>query len=261
MLAQILEHKRGEIARLRLAAQRAAARDAPPARPFLPPRPNGAGPAVRLIAELKRASPSRGLLAPHLDLRALARLYANNGAAALSVLTDERFFLGSLETLTALRCAPQPLPPLLRKDFILAPAQVYQTRAAGADAVLLIAAALPDDGKLADLHALALGLGLTPLVEVHTVPELERVLRLEGLRLVGINNRNLQTFEVNLDTTRQLRPRVPAGVPVVAESGIFTAADVARLAAVGVEAVLVGEALVTAPDIAAKARELSGHGN
>jgi indole-3-glycerol phosphate synthase len=259
MLARILEYKRAEIASLDLDAQRAAAAGAPPARPFLPSLADGAPRAVRLVAEIKRASPSRGLLAPHLDLHELARLYAANGAAAISVLTDEHFFLGKLETLTALRCAAEPLPPLLRKEFIVNAAQVYQTRAAGADAVLLIAAALPDDAELADLHDLALSLGLTPLVEVHTAAELARVLRLPGLQLVGINNRNLETFEVNLDTTRILRPQVPPGVRVVSESGIFTRADVARLAAAGVDAVLVGEALVTAPDIAAKVRELSGH--
>jgi indole-3-glycerol phosphate synthase len=228
---------------------------------------------VRLIAELKRASPSRGLLAPqssikaiketaglapHLDLIQLARTYADNGAAALSVLTEAEFFLGSLNTLHVLRFTHRVSLPLLRKDFILSPAQLYETRAAGADAVLLIAAALPDNLELADLHALALDLGLTPLVEVHTLDELERVLRLPELRLVGINNRDLRTFAVNLDTTAQLRPHVPPGVRVVSESGIFHAAHVARFAALGVDAVLVGEALVTAPDIAAKVRELAG---
>jgi indole-3-glycerol phosphate synthase len=261
MLAKILEFKRAEIAGLDLEAQRAAVAGAPPARPFLPPQPEAAPRAVRLVAELKRASPSRGLLAPHLDLHELARLYADNGAAAISVLTDEHFFLGKLETLTTLRCADEPLPPLLRKEFILSAAQVYQTRAAGADAVLLIAAALPDDAELADLHDLSLSLGLTPLVEVHTAAELARVLRLPNLQLVGINNRNLETFEVNLETTLTLRPQVPPGVRVVSESGIFTRSDVARLAAVGVDAILVGEALVTAGDIAAKVRELSGHGD
>jgi indole-3-glycerol phosphate synthase len=257
MLARILAYKRAEIASLDLDAQRAAAADAPPARPFLPPLPEGTPGAVRLVAELKRASPSRGLLAPHLDPHELARLYADNGAAAISVLTDEHFFLGKLEILTALRCAAEPLPPLLRKEFILTAAQVYQTRAAGADAVLLIAAALPDDAELADLHALARSLGLAPLVEVHTAAELARALRLPDLEWVGINNRNLETFEVDVKTTMLLRPQVPPGVRVVSESGIFTRADVARLAAAGVDAALVGEALVTASDIAAKVRELS----
>jgi indole-3-glycerol phosphate synthase len=257
MLAKILDHKRAEIAGLDEATLRRAAEAAPAPRPFLPPR---ARTHVGLIAELKRASPSRGLLAPHLNLEEIARLYAANGASAISVLTDTEFFMGKLETLTTLAQAPNRLPPLLRKDFILTAAQLYETRAAGADAVLLIAAALLDDAELADLHALALELGLTPLVEVHTEAELRRVLPLRGLKLVGINNRDLSTFNISLTTTEQLRPLVPAGIPVVAESGIFTAADVARLAAVDVAAVLVGEALVTAGtagQIAAKVRELS----
>ena len=255
MLPKILDHKRSEIGRLDAASLRHEAADAPWPRPFLPPLAERG--RVRLIAEIKRASPSRGLLAPHLDIHQIARLYAGNGAAAISVLTDVKFFLGSLDDLRDLRASADPLPPLLRKDFILAPAQVYETRAAGADAMLLIAAAL-DDAALFDLHALALELGLTPLVEVHTRAELERVLPVPGLRLVGINNRDLGTFAISLDTTEALRPHIPAGLMVVSESGIFTAADVARLAALPVDAVLVGEALVTAPDIGAKVRELSG---
>jgi indole-3-glycerol phosphate synthase len=254
ILAEIIAHKRTEIAALDEAALRRRAEAAPRPRPFLAE----ASACVQLIAEIKRASPSRGMLAPHLDLHDLAQLYAANGAAAISVLTDAKFFLGSLEALSALRGAPDPLPPLLRKDFILAPAQVYETRAAGADAVLLIAAALPNDAELAALHALALELGLTPLVEVHTEAEAERALRLAGLKLVGINNRDLATFNVTLATTERLRPLIPPGAGVVSESGIFTVADVARLARCGVDAVLVGEALVTAEDIGGRVRELSG---
>lgn len=281
MLDQILEHKRTEIARLDLAALKRQAQDAPAPRDFgaalapshklvsgdgsadyAPPPHRPAGErqkaCPKLIAELKRASPSRGLLAPQLDLLQLAQLYAANGAAAISVLTDEKFFMGSLDTLRALRFTRRASLPLLRKDFILAPAQVYETRAAGADAMLLIAAALRDDGVLADLHALALDLGLTPLVEVHDRADLARVLRLPGLKLVGINNRDLKTFTVSLETTASLCQLVPAEIRVVSESGIFTAAHMARLAALGVEAALVGEALVTAPDIAAKVQELAG---
>jgi len=147
---------------------------------------------------------------------------------------------------------------MLRKDFTLAPVQVYETRAAGADAILLIAAALPDDSEIADLHALALELGLTPLVEVHNREELERVLRLPQLKLVGINNRDLKTFTISLDTTAALRPHIPREICVISESGIFTAAHVEQLAALDVNAILVGEALVTAPDIGAKVRELVG---
>ena len=258
MLNKILAAKRIEIAALDEVELRAAALDGPPPRPFLAEANSD---KVRLIAELKRASPSRGPLAPHLDLREVAQIYAENGAAAISVLTDEEFFMGRLETLRELRASGDAPPPLLRKDFILSAAQLYQTRAAGADAVLLIVAALPSDGSepgsLPALHALALELGLTPLVEVHALPELERALRLPGLRLVGINNRDLSTFDVRLETTLNLRGHIPPGVRVVSESGIFNAADVARLAVVGVDAVLVGEALITAPDIGAKVRELT----
>ena len=259
-LDTILAHKATEIAGLDEAALRREAEDAPLPRPFLA---DGGGARVRLIAELKRASPSRGLLAPHLDMAALASLYAKNGASALSVLTDEIFFQGSLDTLRGLRRSATIPLPLLRKDFILSPAQVYETRAAGADAVLLIVAAFPAEAPapagttLEALHALALDLGLTPLVEVHAEDELDRALALPGLRLLGINNRNLHTFEVSLATTEALRPRVPPGVRLISESGIFTAAHVAHLAALGVDAVLVGEALVTAEDIPAKVRELS----
>jgi indole-3-glycerol phosphate synthase len=265
VLPKILAHKRTEIARLDETELRPRALDAPTPRPFLPALPAGGPRTVRLIAELKRASPSRGLLAPNVDMPAMARVYADNGAAAISVLTDEKFFMGSLALLGALRAAPDVPLPLLRKDFIISAAQVYETRAAGADAVLLIVAALPEapdqagDCSLAELHALALELGLTPLVEVHSRPELERALSLPGLQLVGINNRNLGTFNVSLATTAELRPLVPAGLRVVSESGIFSAADVARLSGLGVDAVLVGEGIITASDPAAKVRELSGH--
>lgn len=272
-----MDHKRAEIAQLDLAEEKARTLDAPPPRDFLaaltltptrPPAPLsrrvetgeglGAGArAPRLIAELKRASPSRGLLAPHLDMAELARLYAANGAAALSVLTDEKFFLGHLDTLRTLARSLPALPPLLRKDFILAEVQVYQSRAAGADAILLIVAALDDPG-LRGLHALALGLGLTALVEVHTAAEVERALRVPGVSLIGVNNRDLTTFEVNLETTARLRPLIPPEIVVVSESGLFTAAHAQQAAALGVDAILVGEALVTAPDIAVRVRELAG---
>ncbi len=162
-----------------------------------------------LIAELKRASPSKGILAPHLDLFQVAEIYAQNGASAISVLTDEKFFLGKLETLRELRFTRKSELPLLRKDFIIDEVQLYESRANGADAILLIAAALTDDRHFADLHALALELGLTPLVEVHDEAETERALKLKDVRLIGINNRNLATFEVSLETTERIRPMIP----------------------------------------------------
>ncbi|MEJ5224314.1 MAG: indole-3-glycerol phosphate synthase TrpC [Anaerolineales bacterium] len=259
ILAKILAQKEQEIAALDAPALRRAAESAPAPRDFLaaisrrqPQRP----PA--LIAELKRASPSKGILAPHLNLFQVADIYAQNGAAAISVLTDETFFQGHLATLQQLRETHRSPLPLLRKDFIIHETQIYQSRAARADAILLIAAALPDDAHFADLHACALSLGLTPLVEVHNEAETERALQIPGVCLIGINNRNLSTFHVSLETTERLRPLIPAHIPVVAESGIFTAQDVARLSQANINAILVGEALVTAPDIAAKVRELSG---
>ncbi len=257
ILTQILAHKRSEIAALDAPALRQAAEQSPAPVDFVAALERVDG-SPALIAELKCASPSKGVLAAHLDLPQVAQIYAENGAAAISVLTDAKFFQGSLETLRHLRHTLSIGLPLLRKDFILDAVQLYQARAYGADAVLLIAAALPDDALLANLHALALALGMSALVEVHDHFEVERALRLDGLRLVGINNRSLDTFEVSLATTERLRPEIPPGICVVSESGISSRADVARLARARVDAVLVGEALVTAPDIAAKVRELSG---
>jgi indole-3-glycerol phosphate synthase len=266
ILEKILAHKRTEIAALDARSLRRSAEQSPAPRDFLAvikrrrnsPILSGEGAGVRLIAELKRASPSKGILAPHLDLFQVADIYAQNGASAISVLTDEKFFMGKLETLHELRYYRQIELPLLRKDFIINGAQLYETRANGADAVLLITAALRDDAHFADLHALALGLGLTPLVEVHNEIETERALKLQDVKLIGINNRDLASFEVSLETTERIRPMIPDEITVVAESGIFTADDVERLANANVDAILVGEALVTADDITAKVRELSG---
>ena len=266
ILAEIIEHKKTEIAAGRnIRSLRRAAESSPAPRDFLAAilhLPKGEEPGVRvgvrLIAELKRASPSKGILATHLDLFQVAEIYAQNGASAISVLTDEKFFLGKLETLRELRFTRKSELPLLRKDFIINEVQLYESRANGADAVLLIVAALPDDKHFADLHALALELGLMPLVEIHDETETERALKLKDVGLIGINNRNLATFDVSLETTERLRPTIPDEITVVAESGIFTAQDVQRLAQANVDAILVGEALVTAPDIASKVRELSG---
>jgi indole-3-glycerol phosphate synthase len=210
-------------------------------------------PAPALIAEIKRASPSKGLLMADFDPLRLAAQYAANGARAISILTDEHYFQGSLDYLVQVR-RQLPHMPLLRKDFLYDAYQVYEARAAGADAILLIAAGLAT-AQLSELQALANELGMAALVEVHTLDELEQVLPLRP-KLVGVNNRDLHTFQVNLETTLQLRPHIPPDVTLVAESGIHSAADAARLGQAGVNAILVGEALVTAPDPAARVREL-----
>jgi indole-3-glycerol phosphate synthase/phosphoribosylanthranilate isomerase len=211
-------------------------------------------PGVSLIAEVKRASPSKGLLRGGLDAATLAREYEAGGSSAISVLTDERYFRGSLDDLRAVRGSVRL--PLLRKDFILDAYQVYESRAAGADAVLLIVAAL-NDGELRTLHDLIRDLGMAALVEVHDAIELTRALRIEP-QVIGVNNRDLHTFHVDLETSARLRPLVPPGVLLVAESGIHTRADVERLAATGVDAMLVGESLVCAPDVGKHIRQLLG---
>jgi indole-3-glycerol phosphate synthase len=213
---------------------------------------------VSFIAEVKRSSPSKGVLRADLDPVTLSREYETNGAAAVSVLTDEHYFRGSLDDLRVVR---QSIGlPVLRKDFFLDPYQVYQARAAGADAVLLIVAAL-EDGALLALLRLIEELGMAALIEVHNAAELGRVLA-TGLGddrcIVGVNNRDLRTFEVDLATSERLRPLVPAEILMVSESGISNRADVARLAAAGVDAILVGEALVRAKDVGEKVQELSG---
>jgi indole-3-glycerol phosphate synthase len=254
ILTEILDWKRVEVERQKRERPpevvRAAAFDAPLPRDLVSAL---SAPGVSLIAEIKRASPSRGLLHPNLDPAVQAETYARHGAAAISVLTDERFFQGSLKDLRAVRRAVDL--PLLRKEFVLDAYQVYQSRAAGADAVLLIAAAL-DDAALRSLYELVHELGMSALVEVHDEAELERALGV-GPRVVGINNRNLHTFEVSLDVTARLSALVPPGTVLVAESGIHTAADVERLAGLGVQAMLVGESLVRALDVGAKVRELT----
>lgn len=255
VLDEILAHKVREIAmrKERVSMERvkeAAAWVAPP-RDF-----RGAlrRDTVALIAEIKHASPSKGVLVEDFDPVAFGALYASQGAAAISVLTDERYFQGHLEHLSAVRNVVHV--PVLRKDFILDPYQVYEGRAAGADAILLIAAALPDDA-LSHLHALISDLGMAALVEVHNEVEMERAVKL-GAGLIGINNRNLKTFEVDLETTAQLSALAPESVTLVAESGISTPTDVRRMGMLGAHAVLVGEALVTARgELIDRVRELS----
>ena len=197
-----------------------------------------------VIAEVKKASPSKGLLRDPFVPAEIADSYARHGAACLSVLTDERFFQGSAEYLRQARAACAL--PVLRKDFMIDPAQVYEARAMGADCILLIAACL-DDACMADLEACAQDLGMAVLVEVHDAAELDRALALKT-RLLGINNRNLRTFEVSLQNTIDLIPRVPADRLLVTESGILGPQDVVRMRAANVHAFLVGEAFMRAPD-------------
>jgi len=211
------------------------------------------GPGVSLIAEHKRRSPSAGAIRENLSLEEVVRAYAHGGASAISVLTDHPSFGGSVEDLTGARTASTL--PILRKDFIVDPYQVQESFAIGADAILLIVAAL-DDQRLAELHDQAVGLGIGALVEIHDERELERALAI-GAELIGINNRDLTTLEVDTGRTFALRGRIPDGATVVAESGFSERAQIEELEAAGVDAVLVGEALMRAPDIEAAVRALT----
>ena len=214
------------------------------------------GDGIRLIAEVKKASPSRGLLSPDFDPVRLAETYVSNGAAAVSCLTDPRF-QGELAHLSAIKqSGASGGAPVLRKDFIFDPYQVYEARAAGADGILLIVAIL-EPQLLKELLETAQSLSMQCLVEVHDEGELETAVD-AGAEIIGINNRDLHTFTTDLAVTQRLAPLVPRGKVMVSESGIFSTADLRLLDSVGVNAVLVGEALVTAPDIGAKVRELSG---
>lgn len=212
------------------------------------------GEGVEIIAEIKRASPSKGWLCEDLDVATMVQSYAQGGAAAISVLTELVYFKGSLADLTNARHSADL--PVLRKDFIFDPYQVYEARVFGADAILLIASIL----SLSDLSALielARILGMASLVEVHNEPEVENALNAEA-SLIGINNRNLADFNVDIGTTMKLRPLIPATVTVVSESGIKSYADIAALHEAGINAVLVGETLVSSPDPEAKLKELRG---
>jgi indole-3-glycerol phosphate synthase len=234
---------------------------APPARPFGEAIRSGrdagtaAGHRLAVIAEVKRRSPSRGTLAADLDPAETARAYAAGGAACLSVLTDEQFFSGSADDLEAARAASGL--PVLRKDFTVAPSDVFDARLMGADAVLLIVAALSDD-ELASLHELSLRVGVEPLVEVHDEAELERALAI-GPTLIGVNQRDLATFEVDGRQAERLAASIPAQVVAVAESGIRNPDDARRLAAAGYDAVLVGESVVTSGDRASAVAAMRGH--
>jgi len=214
------------------------------------------GGSVRLIAEVKKASPSRGLLCPDFDPVRLADTYTTNGAAAVSVLTDPRF-QGALEHIHQIKASgASRLAPVLRKDFIFDPYQVYEARTVGADALLLIVAILSPQ-QLEGLLALSLDVGMQCLVEVHDESELQVALE-AGAGIIGINNRDLRTFVTDLEVTERLAPLVPKDKITVSESGINTWQQIQRLSQLGVNAVLVGEALVTASDVAQKVRELAG---
>lgn len=200
---------------------------------------------VSLIAECKKASPTKGLMVRNYNPVQLAKMYAKAGAGAISVLTDGRHFQGSLEHLRDVRESVRL--PVLRKDFVFHPYQIYESRVAGADAVLLITAVLSTN-EMRSLLKLTHDLGMNALVEVHTDAELDQVLPLQP-RIIGVNNRNLQTFEVDFENTARLRERIPPEMVMVAESGLKTAGDVRRMAAMGVNAILVGETLVRSKDV------------
>jgi len=208
---------------------------------------------IALLAEIKKASPSRGLLRADFDPAQLARGYAAGGANAISVLTDAPYFQGNLDHFRQVRAAC-PLIPLLRKDFIIHPVQVYQARAAGADAILLITAIL-DNKEIFRLMNIAHSLGMAALVEIHNQDELDRVLPLYP-GLIGINNRNLHDFSVDIKTCLRLRSKIPAGITVIAESGIHTKQDIAQLQKAGIHAALIGEAIVKSVDVEKKIKDL-----
>ncbi len=259
ILERILAVKAEEIAEAQCAIPLAEIRDralaAGPPRDFagaLQKRIAAKQPAV--IAEIKKASPSKGIIRADFDPAAIARSYEQHGAACLSVLTDRQFFQGAPEYLQAARAACAL--PVLRKDFIVDPYQVYEARAMGADCILLIVAAL-DDRQMHSLEQHAHELGMAVLVEVHDSAELDRALALKT-PLLGINNRNLRTFETRLETTLDLLPRIPAGRTVITESGISTAADVARMTDHQIYGFLVGEAFMRAPDPGGALKALFG---
>ena len=253
ILATIAEHVRGVVERRRRETPLAALRN----RPLFSASARGfarslSGTKRRIIAEVKKASPSKGLIRADFDPMAIAREYAAGGASAISVLTEERFFQGSLLHLEEIRNAVTI--PLLRKDFVLDPYQVVEAKAYGADAVLFIAAML-DAGLLRELREQASELSLDALVEVHTEKELEGAVA-AGAQLVGINNRDLKTFEVSLSTTEHLAPLVPANTPAVCESGIDSVEQIRRVERLGIHIFLIGESLMRAPKPGKKLSEL-----
>jgi indole-3-glycerol phosphate synthase len=249
ILERILAVKRAEIAAAKDSRVEIKARAAPPPRDFVAAL-RAKQPAV--IAEIKRASPSKGLLRLDFDPAAIAKSYEKGGAACMSVLTDKEFFQGAPEHLSAARAACAL--PALRKDFLIDPYQVFESRALGADCILLIAACL-QESEMRELETLAHDLGMAVLVEAHDADELARALKLKT-PLIGINNRNLRTFETRLETTLDLLPRIPRDRLVITESGILSKADVTRMRAAGVHAFLVGEAFMRASDPGSELKKL-----
>ena len=258
ILDAIIAHKHAEVqerqSRLPLAETKAQAKDAPLPRDFFAALQTPKIGRVALIAEIKKASPSAGVIRADFDPVAIAEEYAAAGASCLSVLTEEKFFQGHDDYLKAVRGAVSL--PLIRKDFVVGDWQIYESRALGADAILLIVAALTP-AQIADYQAVAHELGMAALVEVHTDAEMEVALGANA-KLIGINSRNLNTFMTDLGTVERLATRVPRGVTLVAESGLKTPADVKRVADAGAKAILVGETLMRSPDIGRATRALLG---
>ncbi|MEE2640459.1 MAG: indole-3-glycerol phosphate synthase TrpC [Planctomycetota bacterium] len=258
ILDEIVEHKKLELEaarqRISLGELESDVRDMPPAADFLAPLREDS--RVSLIAEVKKASPSKGLIRADFEPLQIAREYAENGASCISVLTDEKYFQGHLDFLG--RISSQLDVPLLRKEFVIDPYQVFEARKHGASAVLLIAECL-GDSQLQELHDLVVELEMTPLVEFHEISNLERSLA-TGASLIGVNNRDLKTFHTDLDHVIGLRKQIPSDRTVVAESGIFSWEDVQRISAAGIEAMLVGESLMRQDSVGDAVKKLLGRG-